>query len=81
MEQNLVVVNYEYLTVAILQQAAKDYRIALKKKNKKQVARLEKWFVGDWAQLLSHDMGEIIIKKCRRQVETNAKPTRLVVRD
>ena len=69
MEQN----NYEYLTIAIVQQAAKDYRTALKKKNKKQVARLEKWFVGDWGQLLSHDMGEIIIKKCRAQVGENKR--------
>lgn len=64
MEQN----NYEYLTVAIVQQAVKDYRYALKRKNKKQAARLEKWFMDDWAQLLSNDMGEIIIKKCREQV-------------
>lgn len=64
MEQN----NYEYLMIAIVQQAAKDYRTALKRQNKKQVVRLEKWFVGDWAQLLSNDMGEIIIKKCRSQV-------------
>ncbi len=64
MEQN----NYEYLTIAIVQQAVKDYRYALKRNNKKQVARLEKWFLGDWAQLLSNGMGEIIIKKCREQV-------------
>ena len=64
MEQN----NYEYLMVAIVQQAVKDYRFALKKNNKKQMTRLEKWFLGDWAQLLSNDMGEIIIKKCREQV-------------
>ena len=64
MEQN----NYEYLMVAIVQQAVKDYRFALKKNNKKQMTRLEKWFLGDWAQLLSNDMGEIIIQKCREQV-------------
>lgn len=64
MEQN----NYEYLMIAILQQAAKDYRTALKRKNKKQIAYLEKWFMGDWAQLLSNDMGEIIIEKCKAQV-------------
>ena len=64
MEQN----NYEYLMVAIVQQAVKDYRYALKRNNKKQMARLEKWLLSDWAQLLSNDMGEIIIKKCREQV-------------
>ena len=69
MEQN----NYEYLMIAIVQQAAKDYRTALKRQNKKQVVRLEKWFVGDWAQLLSNDMGEIIIKKCRAQVGENKR--------
>ena len=73
MEENVVVTNYEYLTIAILQQAAKDYRSALKRKNKKQIARLEKWFLGDWAQLLSNDMGEIIIEKCRKQVGENKR--------
>jgi hypothetical protein len=68
MEQNIIITNYEYLTIAIIQQAAKDYRSALKRKNKKQVAALEKWLMGDWAQLLSNDMGEIIIKKCQEQV-------------
>ena len=68
MKQKLIVTNYETLMIAILQQAAKDYRTALKRKNKKQAARLEKWFMSDWAQLLSNDMGEIIIKKCREQV-------------
>lgn len=68
MEQNIVVRNYEHLTIAIIQQAAKDYRSALKRKNKKQIAALEKWLMSDWAQLLSNDMGEIIIKKCREQV-------------
>ena len=73
MEQNIVVKNYEHLTIAIIQQAAKDYRSALKRKNKKQIAALEKWLMGDWAQLLSNDMGEIIIKKCREQVGENKR--------
>lgn len=64
----MIQINYETLAIAILQQAAKDYRTALTRKNKKQMARLEKWFLGDWAQLLSHDMGEIIIIKCKKQV-------------
>jgi hypothetical protein len=64
----MIVTNYENLAIAILQQAAKDYRTALKNKNKKRAASLEKWFMSDWAQLLSNDMGEIIIKKCRDQI-------------
>ena len=75
MEQKLIVTNYETLMFAILQQAAKDYRTALKRGNKKQMARLEKWFLGDWAQLLSNDMGEIIIKKCREQVGESKRRT------
>ena len=73
----MIVTNYETLAIAILQQAANDYRMALKKKNKKRITYFEEWFMDDWAQLLSHGMGEIIIQKCREQ--TIDKKRRMVV--
>ena len=60
--------NYKNLAYGILQQAVKDYLSALKTNNKSKIEYFEKWFVGDWAQLLSDDMGEVIIERCRKQV-------------
>jgi hypothetical protein len=60
-----IVTNYKVLAIAILKQAASDYQDALKKNDEKRIAYFERWFVGDWAQLLSDDMGEVILRKCR----------------
>ena len=60
--------NYKNLAYGILQQAVKDYKSALKNNNESKIAYFEKWFVDDWAQLLSDDMGEFIIDRCRKQV-------------
>ena len=68
--------NCKGLAAAILQLAAKDYQRALKKNNETAIAYFEKWFVSDWAQLLSDDMGEIIMKKCREEVVKNRLPMR-----
>jgi hypothetical protein len=59
--------NYNLLAMGILRQAVKDYQMALIKKDARRVAYLEKWFVSDWAQLLSNDKGEIIVKMCRER--------------
>lgn len=68
---------YSRLCAAILQQAVKDYQTALRKKDTGKAAYLEQWFMSDWAQLLSGDMGEIIIKECRKRVKTGVRPNRL----
>jgi hypothetical protein len=62
------VTNYKYLAIGILKQAATDYQTALRKNDADQAAYLERWFMSDYAQLLSGDTGEIIIKKCRELV-------------
>ena len=60
--------NHKNLAYAILQQAVKDYQTALQKGNEDRIAYFENWFVSDWAQFLSDDMGEIIIERCRKQI-------------
>lgn len=65
--------NYKVLATAILRQAAKDYQTALLCNNKDRIDYFEKWFMGDRAQLLSDDMGEIIIEKRREVVYGSSK--------
>lgn len=65
---------YDRLAVAILQQAVKDYQSALKRRDGDKIDYFEKWFMGEWAQLLSGDMGESIINRCRVRVLEKAKP-------
>jgi hypothetical protein len=62
------VTNYKWLAIGILKQAAIDYQRALKGNNSDRIAYFERWFVDDYAQLLSDNMGEIIVKKCREKV-------------
>lgn len=61
--------NYKGLAIAILRQAAQDYQTALRNNDAERVAYFEQWFVSDYSQLLSDDMGEIIILRCKKQVE------------
>lgn len=68
---------YEKLCAAILQQATKDYQSALKRRDTDKIAYFEKWFVGDWAQLLSHDTGEIIMQKCQERVRSKTRFNRM----
>ena len=68
---------YDKLAVAILQQSVKDYQTALKKRDSDRIAYFEKWFMDDWAQLLSGDMGEAIINRCKKRVLESARPNRL----
>ena len=50
------------LRTAILNQAALDYRNG----NDKQRTVLEDWFLSEWGQFLSNDMGEVIIERLKR---------------
>ncbi len=66
----------EGLEVAILKVAAEDYKEALIRqatemeslKNQREVRKLEKFFLGPWGQLLSNNLGELIIERCRQEV-------------
>lgn len=72
--------NHNLLRIAILQQAVRDYQSALLKNDTHIAEELEKWFMSDWAQLLSGDMGELIIKHCRIRVNTQGRLNYLVKR-
>ena len=50
------------LRVAIINQAAIDYRQG----NKAKKDYLEKWFLSDWGQFISGDMGEVIVERLRK---------------
>lgn len=50
------------LRTAIINQAVYDWH----KGTEKQRATLEKWFLSEWGQFISGDMGEIIIEKLRK---------------
>lgn len=64
---------YERVQFAIVTQAIKDYKIALKRKNKAQISELEQWFLSAYGQALSGNNGEFIIKKCRECVGMKRK--------
>lgn len=50
------------LRIAIVNQAVDDW----KKGNKDTRASLERWFLSDYGQFISGDMGEIIVEKLRK---------------
>lgn len=66
----------EGLETAILKVAAEDHKEALIKqatemeplKTQKEVRKLERFFLGPWGQLLSNNLGELIIEKCKQEV-------------
>lgn len=65
------------LCVAILQQTAKDYITAMRQNDRGKADYFEQWFRSDWGQLLSGDMGELIIAECRKRAKLGARPTRM----
>lgn len=66
---------YINLAAAIVIQAQKDYRSALRTDNQFKITAIERFFLSDWGQLLSADHGEYIIKKERQGClnESNGK--------
>lgn len=50
------------LRIAIINQAVADWRTG----SKRQRIAIEKFLLSEWGQLLSNDMGEIIIEKLRK---------------
>lgn len=51
------------LRMAIINQAIIDYRQG----NNQQRETLEKWFLSDYGQFISGDMGEVIVEKLRKE--------------
>lgn len=66
---------YENLANAIILQAAKDYRAALRKLKrnpqnkdaKYTISEVERFFRSDWYKMLTDVDGELIIKKLREE--------------
>lgn len=63
---------YEELRCAIVLRAVTDYRNALKYGKTYEVESLEKWFLSEWGQLLSHDNGAYIIEKVKQSIKGGA---------
>ena len=61
-------IDHETLRVIILQQAVKDYELALRKHKDGEIIALERWFTGWWGQTLSGNQGELIIAECKKRV-------------
>lgn len=60
---------YKNLRDAILSQAAKDWRTAMSKGYLSKAARIEKFFLSDYGQLLSEGSGRYIIKRLKEEFE------------
>ena len=69
---------YYYLANAIIEQAVKDYRLALKRykldpekeKNANEVAELECFFTSAWFEQLSDLNGKSIMEMVREMIKT-----------
>ena len=60
---------YVHLKTAILEQAVKDYRTALKRNDTYLADYLERWFMSGWGEFLSNNSGAFIVEKVKKQVE------------
>lgn len=60
---------HENVRVGIIKQAIYDYKTALAQDNEGKAKHLEKWFLGEWGQLLSGCNGEYIIEKVRKEMK------------
>ena len=54
----------------ILADAVKEYKRALMRNDDYKARELEKFFLGDWGQLLSYYHGQYIIEHCRKIIAT-----------
>lgn len=57
---------YERVQAAIIAQAIKDYKTALKRKDYYKIKSLEKFFLSKWGEMLSNGNGNYIIELCRK---------------
>lgn len=64
--------NLEFLAVAIVGQAAKDYETAYKKNDKKALKELEDWFSGEGFESLGlASDGARVLSLIQERLETN----------
>lgn len=64
---------YLLIASAILKQAADDYIEALEKGSKRRCQNLERFFLSDYGQTLSKNLGEAIIRNCKRIAAENKR--------
>lgn len=60
---------YKELANAIILQAAKDYRKALKHDERGRKREIEKFFRSAWFSILTNISGEMLIQKLRAEVK------------
>ena len=65
--------NIEPLRVAILRQAVRDYITALRRRDAYNMAQLERFFLGEWGQLLSRYNGRYIIEHCKKIAQSKGE--------
>lgn len=69
---------YERLANAIVLQAAKDYRTALRRLNhdpydyaaRMKIKELERFFLSSWYAVLTNVDGELLMERLRKEVQT-----------
>jgi hypothetical protein len=61
---------YYELRIAIIEQANKDYRNALKWHRADRIKKLEKFYRSPWGEFLTGGNGENIITRIRREVKS-----------
>ena len=60
---------YDNLRIGILAQAAKDWRDAKAKNYPAKAAKIERFFLSDYGQLLSEGRGQYIIDRLKEEFE------------
>jgi hypothetical protein len=56
----------DLLIVAIIKRAMSDYKAVLKTGHPHQRKELERFFLGEWGQMLTNDRGEFLIEHCKK---------------
>lgn len=56
------------LAAAVVKQAMRDYRRALIRDDKHEIAHLKEWFLSDYGQMLSSGNGEYIAEQVEKSV-------------
>ena len=64
-EQDNTLDGYDLLAIAIVNQAAEDYRLA---RDPNEILALERFFLSDWGDLLSFDKGAYILERLQKEV-------------
>ena len=60
---------YEFIKIAVVQQAMEDYKTALKRGKQKKIAELEDFFKSNYGASLTFGNGEYIIRMIKEEVE------------